>query len=553
MLNNLSKIIVLIGKKNLLILCTLIPIGLFSIFLEIFSIASFLPLMQQGFGGGNISTNNSLSKIAEALINYFNNFNYLLIFVLSTVVVKNIFLLCQNYYALTISKRIYLFISDQLFISRMSQEYLSFIKNSSASFIKDLRETTIIFRVYLDALIQFFIEITITIVITVFLLLLNFKITAVIFSLFGTVVILFAIISKNFSQRVGRKQNEAAEDINSALINSYHNFVDVKLYKENSFFQKIYSAANEVYAEYSKKMFFIFSIPKSVMELAIVIFLIAFFIYFREIEYRQHIGIFAIYLVAIYRLLPSATKLSNLKMQLNSQSFSVDIIYNAIKNSSKKIKKIKKIKSHISFKNVSFSYDKKNIVLKNKNFLFKKNSITCLYGKSGGGKTTLVRLIAGLIEPNMGGKIILDNKILYKNLSLNIAYVSQNFFIMKDTLANNIVFNGKEKIDLEKIDSIMSMLDLSSVMKKKKINYDSMLTEDASVFSGGQRQRIAIARALYRDAEVIIFDESTNALDLKTEQRIIKNLHQIKSDKIIIIISHRKETKKNCDVSYDLS
>ena len=240
-------------------------------------------------------------------------------------------------------------------------------------------------------------------------------------------------------------------------------------------------------------------------------------------------------------------------MQLNSQSFSVDIIYNAIKNSSKKIKKIKKIKSHISFKNVSFSYDKKNIVLKNKNFLFKKNSITCLYGKSGGGKTTLVRLIAGLIEPNMGGKIILDNKILYKNLSLNIAYVSQNFFIMKDTLANNIVFNGKEKIDLEKIDSIMSMLDLSSVMKKKKINYDSMLTEDASVFSGGQRQRIAIARALYRDAEVIIFDESTNALDLKTEQRIIKNLHQIKSDKIIIIISHRKETKKNCDVSYDLS
>lgn len=553
MFKNLSKILRVIGKKNLLILITLIPMGIFSVFLEIFSIASFLPLMQQGFGGGNISSNDSISKIAETLVNYFDNFNYLLIFALSIIIVKNIFLLFQNYYALTITKKIYLFISDKFFISRMSEEYLSFIKNSSASFIKDLRETTINFKVYLDAQIQFFIEITMAAVITIFLLFLNFKVTAVIFLFFGTFVILFSIFSKNFSQRIGKKQNKAAEVINNTLINSYHNFVDMKLYRENKFFQKIYTTANEVYAEYSKKMFFIFSIPKSALELSIVIFLIVFFIYFREIEYREHIGIFSIYLVAIYRLLPSATRLSHIKMQLNSQSFAINIIYNAIKNNSEKRKKLKKIKSRIEFKNVSFSYDKKNMILKNKNFIFKKNNITCLYGKSGSGKTTLVKLIAGLIEPNMGGKIILDNKFHYKNLYLNIAYVSQNFFIMKDTLANNIVFNDNEKINLKKIDLIMNMLELSSVMKNKKMNYNSMLTEDASFFSGGQRQRIAIARALYRDTEVVIFDESTNALDLKTEKKIIKNLHQIKLNKIIIIISHRKETRKNCDASYDLS
>jgi ABC-type bacteriocin/lantibiotic exporter with double-glycine peptidase domain len=357
----------------------------------------------------------------------------------------------------------------------MSKDYLSFVKDSSASFIKDLRETSLIFKVYLDAQIQFFIEITMTALIIIFLLFLNFKVTTVIFLFLGSCVFLLLILSKKFSQRIGKKQNQSAGVLNSILINSFHNFVDMKLYRENKFFEKIYASANEVYAEYSKKMIFIFSISKSVIELIIVALLIFFFIYFREIDYSQHIGTFAIYLIALYRLLPSATKLSNLKMQLNSQSFAIDIIYNEIKNNSeKKTKKIKKIKSRIDFKNVSFSYDKNNMILKNKNFIFKKNSIICLYGKSGSGKTTLVRLIAGLIEPNMGGKIILDNKFHYKNLSLNIAYVSQNFFIMNDTLANNIAFNDNEKINLKKIDSIMNMLDLSNVMKIKKIDYNSI-------------------------------------------------------------------------------
>jgi len=553
MFKNLSKIIFILGKKNALVLSTLILVGLLSIIFELFSIASFLPLMQQAFGGSSISSNESLSKISEVIIKYFTNLNFLFIFTLSIVFIKNIVLLCQNYYSGIVMKKIYLFVSDRLFISRMSQEYLSFIKKSSSFFLKDLRETTLVFKVYVEALINFVIEITVTIVITVFLLIMNYEVTIIIFSILGTVVILFTVLSKNFSTKLGKNQNEAAECVNSSLINSYHNFVDIKLYKENNFFQKIYAAANSVFAEYTRKIYFIYSIPKFVMEITIVFLLILFFIYLQEINFSKYIGIASVYLAATYRLLPSASKLANLKMQLNAQSFAVDIIYDSIKNTKKNKKRVIKIESKIDFKNVSFSYDKKNTILKNKNFTFKKKQITCLYGKSGCGKTTLVRLIAGLVEPNMSGKIILDNKTHYKNLHLDIAYVSQNFYIMKDTLANNIIFKNNEKINLKKMDRVMNILDLHSVMRNKKINYDSMLTEDASIFSGGQRQRIAIARALYRDAEVLIFDESTNALDLKIEAKIIKNLHLIKLNKIIIIISHRKETKKNCDVSYDLS
>jgi ABC-type bacteriocin/lantibiotic exporter with double-glycine peptidase domain len=232
---------------------------------------------------------------------------------------------------------------------------------------------------------------------------------------------------------------------------------------------------------------------------------------------------------------------------MNNQSFSVKIISDIVKIYKDSKKPIKKIKSNIKFNNVSFSYDKKNIILKNVNLIFKKNYITCLYGNSGCGKTTLVRLIAGLVKPNISGKIILDNKFEYKNLSLDISYVSQNFFLMKDTLVKNIAFGDDKKIDLNKIDKIIKMLELDIVFKSKEFNYQTIISDEASLFSGGQRQRIAIARALYKDSSILIFDESTNALDLRTEKKIVKNLHSIKLNKIIIIISHRKEIKSFLD------
>jgi len=554
LLKNLFRITKNLGKKNFFLFITLLPVGLVGLFFELFSIFGFIPIFQQGFGGTIISSSESLKLISNKIINYVNNQNLLIIIVLFIIICKNIFIPFQNYYFLTISKRIYLFICDRLFLNKISEDHLIFLEKSSSSFLKDLRETTVNFRVYLESLLNFFVELSIAIFIIYFLLLMNFNITILILSIFIVTVFLFIFFLRSYARKIGKKLNEHAEKLNNILISSFHNFVNIKIYNKTSFFLKKYQIANNDFADSQKKISFLYSTTKPVMEMSIVFLIIIFFFNSQDDKFNNYVGILGVYLVAFYRLLPCAIRLSNLKLTLNSNSFSFDMIYNKINKIEYEERLIKKIKSNIKFSNVFFSYDKKNLILKNINLIFNKNCITCLYGKTGCGKTTLIKLITGLIKPT-SGKIIIDNKFEYKkNIHLSISYVSQNSFIMKDTLAKNIAFSDDKEIDFNKISQIIKILELDIVMKNKNINYQTtIISEDASLFSGGQRQRIAIARALYKDSDILILDESTNALDLRTEARIIKNLHSIKLNKIIIIISHRKETRRLCDYKINLS
>jgi ABC-type bacteriocin/lantibiotic exporter with double-glycine peptidase domain len=550
---NLLIIFKILGKKNIFFLLSLIPAGIVVLIFELFSIATFVPLLQASFIGNNLYSNEVIYKISTSIISYLKSINLLLIISFCIIILKNFFIILQNYYFYFITKKIYLFIADRIFLSTISQNYLAFYEKNSSNFIKDLRETTINFRIYLETIIFFFIEVVVTILIITFLLIVYFKVTIIILSFFVGSVYLLIYFSRNLIKINGKKQNEVAEKLNSILINSFNNFIDIKIYNRANFFQKLYKENNIIFAECVKKILFMYSLSKPIIELLVILTLVFFIFNISNDEFMNYVGVLGLYLIAFYRLLPSAIRISNLKMSMNNHSFSVKIISDIIKNYKEDKKPIVKIKSNIKFHNVSFSYDKKNIILNNVNLIFKKNYITCLYGNSGCGKTTLVRLIAGLIKPNVSGKIMIDKKFEYKNLSLDISYVSQNFFIMNDTLAKNIAFADNKQINLNKIDKIIKMLELDIVLKNKDITYQSIISEDASLFSGGQRQRIAIARALYKDSDILILDESTNALDLRTEAKIVNNLHSIKLNKIIIIISHRKEIKNLCDYSYNLS
>ena len=214
-------------------------------------------------------------------------------------------------------------------------------------------------------------------------------------------------------------------------------------------------------------------------------------------------------------------------------------------NFQKKFEKIEKQNfdldkiNSIELQKVNFTYKNDGInVLKNINLKLEKNNIYLLSGKSGSGKSTLLNIIIGLINIKDGNLLINDQKLeVYENQNWfkKIAYVSQHINLINDSLINNIAL-GDENIDEEKVKKCLTDVDLLNDLEKR---LNDNIYEYNNNLSGGQLQRIGIARAIYRDSEILIFDEPTSNLDPLSEQIVTKTINSLKNNKIIIIVSHK--------------
>jgi len=202
---------------------------------------------------------------------------------------------------------------------------------------------------------------------------------------------------------------------------------------------------------------------------------------------------------------------------------------------------------NITFKNIGLKYDDK-VALKNINLSAKKGQKIALVGDSGGGKSSLVNLLLRFYDPQEG-ILSFNNKNIqnftFKSLRDNISIVTQRVYIFNDTVANNIAFG--DDVDEEKVKDALKQAHALDFIEQLEEGIYTKLDEFGSNLSGGQRQRIAIARALYKKPQILIFDEATSALDNESESIITKVLDEVSSDKITFVIAHRLSTIKNAD------
>jgi len=214
------------------------------------------------------------------------------------------------------------------------------------------------------------------------------------------------------------------------------------------------------------------------------------------------------------------------------------------------VKTLENARGHIEFKNLTFRYpDGEYDVLKSVSFTIAAGQQVGLVGRTGAGKTTVVDLLLRIFNvPD--GTIFLDgqdvNSLTIQSVRQNCAYVPQDNFLFSDTIANNIAF-GDGAVDGDQVIRAAELADVDSNIRQFTDGYETVLGERGVTVSGGQKQRISIARALIKDAPILILDDSVSAVDTKTEQTILQNLQKIRSGKTTILIAHRISTVEKMD------
>ena len=287
------------------------------------------------------------------------------------------------------------------------------------------------------------------------------------------------------------------------------------------------------------------------------ILLIIIYLMTKTGNFNNSLPIISLYVFAGYRLMPavqqiylSLAKLAFINPSLDKLTNDIKDLKPYYKNKEVKVLSLEKV---ISLKNIFYDYpNSSRTALNDINLNIMAKSTVGLVGTTGSGKTTIVDIILGLLDPQKG-TLEVDGQIISKknvrSWQKSIGYVPQNIYLADDTIAANIAFGVDLKdINHEAIEKASKIANLHSfVINELPQKYQTTVGERGVRLSGGQRQRIGIARALYHNPKVLILDEATSALDNKTERVVMDAVNSLNKHITIIIVAHRLNTIKNCD------
>ena len=562
LIQNIIKILSYYNKQNIFFLIILMIIV--SI-LELIGISLVIPFVTAIIEPD--LSNNSFYEFFEFFFNKFSKNIYstlLILIILIFYFLKNLFIIFvvskQTRYAMNLIT----IIRNDLFNRYLNQDYLKFLKKDHSELISNIINVTATFgSTFINSLLIFLSELLIIISLISLLLFFNYKLTFSLIIVFSIIIFFYFNYISPRLRKAGLQRIESDQKLISYSKLSFQNIKELKIFGKEEYFKKIFSD-NALISENSNHFYNVSSqFPRLGMEIFAVLGITLLTILMNYLGFENNIIIttLAFFGVVIFRILPSANKLMFAFQAIRFSRETASIIKTEIskdvtgnKFQSKNLNNIK-FDHDLEVVNLKFGYSSKNYIINNLNFSLKKGDFIGIKGESGSGKSTLIDILMGLIRPD-DGKILVDGLNIFDNVKSwqsKCGYVSQNIFLTNDTIASNIAFGiDKKDINFSKVRDSLRKAELLNFVNSLDEKENCIIGENGLAISGGQRQRLAIARALYRNPEIIFFDEATSALDKITEKNLIESINKLKNSTTIVFVSHDLNIFQYCDKIIEL-
>ena len=444
---------------------------------------------------------------------------------------------------------------------------LKFYKDNNTSFL--LRNLTTEIDQFTTAISSYLIIISEVLVIFGLTLMVIFfqstKAIVVLICLTLFTIICFKIIKNRSSKLVIERKLNIGNQL-KIINDAFGLIIDVILFKKQNFFMdKFKNFAKKTNSSMFRHNFYK-SLPKVIFEwvfLAIIIFMLLYLI--DNENFSESVANVTFLTAIIFKLIPSFNKIF---VSYQDIRFSLPVLQEINKKfflkknfSKKNIYKNENIDfrfNKLEFKNIDFFYNQKDIILENLDFNLDKNKFIGIFGDSGGGKTTFVNLLLGLLNSNKGEILINGKKSenILDEFQKSISYVPQDIYLIDSDIKENVALKNGDELSFTNLENIkLALKDAEFKSEKNEITNDTLcrkVGQKGINLSGGQLQRIGIARAFYRNSQILILDEATRSLDQSTEEEIIQTLLKKKNNLTIIMISHNMNNFKFCDEVYQI-
>lgn len=556
MLKEINRIF---DKKDKMIIGVSIIFSLLTSITEVFGISILFPFMGVLTNPENIYSNKYSKYIYENFFkeDYRKFIIYFGVGIILIFILKNIVTILYNYYTTVVARKLNRKYSNKLLITYLDFEYINYVKKNRSEFMRIVTQECGLLVGIFQNIISLISEIFIITLLYGIMIYTDWKLTfaMTLFLLVNLLIIKYIVLSE--IKKIGKLRESKNKKLYKLVNSIFSNYKFIKL-KADSF--EVKNEFNNIQIEIDKigiKQNIFLPIPRAILEFSGFFMIVAIILYsvslYGEEGIKNILPVVSLFFLALYRMLPSIIRIVGVFQGFAFYAPVPGRIEEELSYSLENLKDEKvDFSKKIEVKNLEFEYEKNTPILDKVSLSIEKGDRIAFIGESGSGKTTLVDILMGLYRAK-AGKIYVDgveiNNRNLKDWRKKIGYIPQEIYLFDGTVGENVSIG--HDYDEARVIEVLKQAKIWEFFKNKE-GVHTKVGDAGIMLSGGQKQRVGIARALYKEQEILVLDEATSALDDNTEEQIIDELYNLAEDKTLIMIAHRLTTLKKCNKIFQL-